>query len=133
MENKKLALYFGLTENVIGVRECLHDWQEEDVIITDGVKTEIYAVFDSTPKNMMVMATMFRMLNTKSSMWCLENFNPQPKDEDEAYDNEELLNFLDILDIMEVMRCNQWTMKKRPRKDFELMLDYMEDMVDRIV
>lgn len=132
MENKRLALYFGLSEEVIGVRECLHDWQEEDVIMTNGVKTEIYAVFESTQENMMVLAKMFMELNTKTAMWCLRNFNTQPADEDEEYDNEELIDFTDFLDIMSVMVCTPWTMKKRQWQDYEKRLDYMEDMVELI-
>ena len=132
MEIKRLALYFGLTDAVIGVRECLHGWQEEDVIVTDGEKTEIYAVFDSTPKNMMVLATMFKTLNTSTSMWCLKGFNPQPADEDEEYDNEELLDFTDFLDLLSVMVCTRWTMKKREWADYEKRLDLMEDMVELI-
>ena len=132
METRKLALYYGVNQEVIGVRECLHDWKEEDVITTDGAKTEIYAVFDSTPKNMMVIATLFKVLNTNTAMGCLRNFNPAPTDEDEVYDNEELLDFNDFLDIMAVLVCTQWTMKKREWADYEKRLDLMEDMVELI-
>ena len=132
METRKLALYYGVYEEVIGVRECLHDWQEEDVINTDGAKTEIYAVFESTPKNMMVIATLFATLNTRTSMGWLKNFNPAPADEDEVWDNEELLDYVNFLDLLSVLVCNPCTMKKREWADYERRLDLMEDMVELI-
>ena len=132
METRKLALYFGVNQEVIGVRECLHDWQEEDVINTDGAKTEIYAVFESTPKNMMVIVTLFATLNTRTSMGWLKNFNTAPPDEDEEWDNEELLDYVNFLDILSVLVCTPWTMKKRQWADYERRLDLMEDMVELI-
>ena len=133
METRKLALYYGVNQEVIGVRECLHDWKEEDVINTNGAKTEIYAVFDSTPKNMMIIATLFTTLNTRTSMGWLKNFNPAPADEDEVWDNEDLLDYTDFLDILSVLICNQYTIKKRQWADYEKRLDLMEECVDYIV
>lgn len=132
MENKKLALYYGVNKEVIGVRECLHDWEEGDVITTDGVKTEIYAIFESTMPNMMTMAKMFCNLNTNTAMWCLKGFNPNPQDEDEEYDNEGILDYTDMLDLLAVMVCTPCTMKKREWADYEKRLDYMEDIVKLI-
>lgn len=132
METRKLALYFGVNREVIGVRECLHDWQEEDVINTDGAKTEIYAVFESTPKNMMIIAAMFATLNTRTAMGWLKNFNPAPADEDEYWDNKELLEYVNFLDLLSVLVCNQHTVKKRQWNDYERCLDYMEDVVELI-
>lgn len=132
MESKKLALYYGETAEVIGVRECLHDWKEGDVITTDGAKTEIYAVFDSTMRNMLLMATLFVTLNTKTSMWCLRNYEPAPADEVEQWDNEDLIEFQDMSDLLSVMVCNTTTVKKREWPDFEKRLDFMEEVVSNI-
>ena len=132
MGTRKLALYYGVYEEVIGVRECLHDWQEEDVINTDGAKTEIYAVFESTPKNMMVIATLFATLNTRTSMGWLKGFDPAPAGEDEYWDNMDLLEYMNFLDLLSVLVCNPCTMKKREWADYEKRLDYMEDMVELI-
>ena len=129
METKKLALYYGVEKEVIGVRECLQGWQEGDVITTDGAKTEIYAVFDSSLKNMLIMATMFMVMNTKTSMWCLRGFEPCPADEDEMYDNEDMIEYTDMIDLLSVMVCNQQTVKKREWPDYDKRLDYMEETV----
>ena len=96
------------------------------------MKTEIYAVFESTLENMNVLATMFRMLNKKTSMWSLKGFIPEPKDEDEELDNEELLDYTNFLDLLAVMVCNPLTMKRKQWPDYDKCLDYMEDMVERI-
>ena len=120
---KKLILYFGITEAVIGVRECLHDWQEGDVITTDGAKTEVYAVFDCTEENMSTLVGMFNHLNTKTAMGPLYKFDPE---------EDELWWFGDDEDIIPRMVCNKYTMKKREWKDYEKMLDYMEECVDQI-
>lgn len=132
MEIRKLALYYGICSEVIGIRECLHDWKEEDVINTDGEKTEIYAVFESTLNNMKVMAKMFRNMNTKTSMSCLKWFNPNPQDEDEQMDNEWVLESTDMLDLMDVMVCTPWTIKKREWSDYKKRLEYMEEMVELV-
>lgn len=132
MENKKLALYYGVDKEVIGVRECLQGWREGDVIITDGAKTEVYAVFDSTMKNMMVMAQMFMTLNTKSSMWCMKGFIENPCDEDELMDDEDLIEYLDFVDLLTVLVCNQYTVKKRVWPEYDKRLDYMEECVELI-
>ncbi len=123
MDCKKLILYFGLTTPVIGVRECLHDWQEGDVITTDGAKTEIYAKFDSTTENMNVLAAMFKELNTNTSSG-LKFFVPEEND---------VTDYYDIHDLLERMVCNQWTVKKRQWSDYEKRLDYMEECVTNIV
>ena len=123
METKKLALYFGLSDEVIGVRECLHSWEEGDVIYTDGVRTEIYAVFNSTEENMAKLLSMFKELNTNTAMGYLKNFDP---DEDETW------MFGDEEDILPYMVCNQNTVKKRVWSDYEKRLDYMEECVELI-
>lgn len=132
MENKRLALYFGVDKEVIGVRECLQGWQEGEIITTDGAKTEVYAVFDSTMNNMMIITQMFMKLNTKTSMWCLKNFNEKPEDVDDVLDNEELLDYIEFLDLLSVLVCNQWTVKKREWSEYEKRLDYMEECVELI-
>ncbi len=132
METRRLALYFGVSNEVIGVRESLHDWQEGDVIVTDGEKTEIYAIFDSTLKNMLLMAALFTELNTKTSMWCLQGFEPHPADEDEMWDNKYLLKYTDFYDLLSVMVCNQFTVRKRQWPDYEKRLDLMEEVVEQI-
>jgi len=132
METRKLALYYGVDEEVIGVRECLHDWQEGDIINTNGAKTEIYAVFDSTLSNMMLITAMFATLNTRTAMGCLSGFDPHPADEDEYCDNEMLLDYVNFLDLLSVLVCNQHTMKKREWADYERRLDFMEEVVDQI-
>jgi hypothetical protein len=124
MDYKKLILYFGLTTPVIGVRECLHNWQEGDVIDTDGAKTEIYAVFDRTEKNMSTLISMFKELNTNTAMGGLKNFDPE-EDEVWMYGEDE--------DIVPYMVCNDNTRKKRQWTDYEKMLDYMEECADQIV
>ena len=133
MKNKKLALYYGVSKEVIGVRECLHDWEEGDVITTDGAKTEIYAVFDSTHENMMVLASMFIALNNRTSMCCLKNFIELPANEDDLCDNEDLINYLDLSDLLSVMICTAWTVKKHQWPDYEKRLDFMEECVERII
>ena len=132
MENKRLALYFGVDKEVIGVRECLQGWQEGEIITTDGAKTEVYAVFDSTMNNMMIITQMFMKLNTKTSMWCLKNFNENPEDVDEVLDNEVLLDYIEFLDLLSVLVCNQCTVKKREWSEYEKRLDYMEECVELI-
>ena len=132
MENKRLALYFGVDKEVIGVRECLQGWQEGDVITTDGAKTEVYAVFDSTLANMVVLATMFMILNTRTSMWCIRGFDESPLCKEDEEDNEDLIDFVDMDDLLSVMVCNKYTVKKRMWPDYEKRLDYMEDMVELI-
>lgn len=123
METKRMVLYYGVTEEVIGVRECMFDWKEGDEIVTNGVKTEVYAVFDSTEKNMTAMVEMFLELNTKTAMSPLRNFDPE-------YDD--LYYFIDFLDLMDYMVCNKYTVKKREWSDYEKRLDYMEDCFAKV-
>ena len=95
--------------------------------MTDGAKTEIYAVFESTLQNMKIIAAMFTVLNTKTAMWSLRGYIPMPKDEDEEMDNEDLLDFMDFDDILSVLKCNKWTVKKREWPSYEKRLDLMEE------
>ena len=44
----------------IGHREHHFDWEEGDVITTDGKKTEIYAIVKNTPDNVELLCDMFR-------------------------------------------------------------------------
>lgn len=69
---------------------------------------------------------------TEEKLQYLRGFIENPEDEDEEYDNEELLDFTDFFDVISVMVCTRWTMKKRQWEDYEKRLDYMEDMVERI-
>lgn len=43
----------------IGHREHHFDWEEGDVITTDGKKTEIYAIVKNTPDNVELLYEMF--------------------------------------------------------------------------
>lgn len=130
MEVKKLALYYGVNQEVIGVRECLHDWEEGDVITTNGVKTEIYAIFDSTMRNMKILAGMFCTLNVATQMGCLKNYTQTHSNEE--LDNEWMFEYNDFFDLLAVMTCTPWTMKKRQWADYEKRLDFMEEMVELI-
>lgn len=125
MEVKKLALYYGITREVIGVRQCLHDWKEGDEINTDGAKTVIYAVFDNTRHNLAVITALFKILNTNTAMWCISKYF-DANDPDDVDD----LEFTDFFDWISVMVCTQQTMKKRVWKNYENRLDFMEAMVN---
>lgn len=43
----------------IGHREHHFDWEEGDIITTDGKKTEIYAIVKNTPENVELLTDMF--------------------------------------------------------------------------
>ena len=124
-----MILYFGLAEAVIGVREHHFGWQEGDVITTNGAKTEIYAIFEPTPNNMLTMVKMFQTLNTRTSMGCLGKLDTT---EGPEYVYEELDFMLDEVNLEEVMVCNNQTAKKYAFKDYEKRLDFMEECVEQI-
>lgn len=43
----------------VGHREHHFDWEEGDTIVTDGKKTEIYAIVKNTPNNVELMEELF--------------------------------------------------------------------------
>ena len=59
---KKFLVYYNEDRELIGMREHHFDWEEGDVITTDGVRTVIFGIFDGTEKNMSLVKRMFNAL-----------------------------------------------------------------------
>ena len=121
MEIQKFVLYYGLDDEVIGVRPYCHDWQEGEVIkdnegcrILEAKDVVIYAVFWNTVENVNILLDMFRELNTATSMKGARYY------------------FEDEPEILDYCRCNKWTMKKRVWGNYEKRLDYMEKATENL-
>ena len=61
-EGKKFLVYYNEAQELIGMREHHFDWEEGDVITTDGVRTVIFGIFEGTKKNMGLIKSMFNHL-----------------------------------------------------------------------
>lgn len=133
MNNEKMVLCYGVDELMIAVRKQHFDWSEGDVINTDGVKTEVYAVFDYNQENMLEMYRMFAELNTPSSMNYIRKWlhNMNVLDEPEYTTLED---WPELIDTLNYMKCTKETIKKRTwGKDYDKCLDYMESCCSQIV
>lgn len=124
----KLVLCYGIEKPHISVRRCLHDWKEGDVINTDGIKTEIYAVFQGTKANLAIMYHMFLNLNTRTSMKWLKML----LDGEEIDDDVNKWEWPDLSDVLDYFKCTKETIKKRIWKDYNKCLDYMEFCVNMV-
>jgi len=131
MNCKKLILFYGLTAPMIGIREHHYDWKEGDELDFRRAKTEVYAVFDVTHENMLKMYDMFKELNTPTSMKGLRCY----LDCEGILDMPEecsLKDWPELQDVLPYMMCNKDTRKKRQWKDYDRMLDFMEECATEI-
>lgn len=61
-ETKRFLVYYNESRELIGMREHHFDWEEGDVITTNGVKTVIFGIFNGTEKNISLVKRMFNAL-----------------------------------------------------------------------
>lgn len=62
MKTKRFLVYYNEDRELIGMREHHFDWEEGDVITTDGVRTVIFGIFEGTKKNLSLVKSMFNHL-----------------------------------------------------------------------
>ena len=59
---KNFLVYYNEDRELIGMREHHFDWEEGDVITTNGVSTVIFGIFEGTKKNLSLVKSMFNHL-----------------------------------------------------------------------
>ena len=64
---KKHLIYYNESLGIIGVREHHFDWEEGEDIMTNGVKTTIFAIFEGTERNLRLANNMMNALSTRLS------------------------------------------------------------------
>lgn len=58
-ESEKFLVYYNKNQELIGLREHYFEWEEDDVITTNGVMMVNFGIFRETEKNMSLMKSMF--------------------------------------------------------------------------
>ena len=126
MATKKFIVYYNEKENIIGYREHHFEWEEGDVIVTNGMQTAIFAIFDGTEKNLRVASNMISVLKRYT-----------PKYKRVSVPNGDIKLSGDFVDdVINIwMNSHEKTVlaNKRVWKNFDAMLDYVEYVVNEVM
>ena len=118
---KKFLVYYNESRELIGLREHHFDWEEGDVITTDGVSTVIFGIFEGTEKNMSLVKRMFDTLR---------KYLPKKKqvrvlDEGFSYTGDW---FEDMMLQLEHSHTELVDVHKKVWKDFDAELDFVDSV-----
>ena len=118
-ETKRFLVYYNESRELIGMREHHFDWEEGDVITTNGVKTVIFGIFNGTEKNMSLVKRMFnalrRHLPKKKSVLVL----------DEGYEYTDDW-FKNMMLQIEHSHTELIDVRRRVWKSFDVQLDFVD-------
>lgn len=122
---KKFLVYYNESEELIGMREHHFDWKEGDTIVTDGVSTTIFGIFDGTKKNLDLMHEMFdtlrKYLPKKKWVRVLDKGFVKTGDPFEDMMNGWIHSHYELVDV-----------KKKVWKDFDAQLDFVDSVFGMI-
>lgn len=118
---KKFLVYYNESRELIGLREHHFDWEEGDVITTDGVSTVIFGIFEGTEKNMSLVKRMFDTLR---------KYLPKKKqvrvlDDGFSYTGDW---FEDMMLQLEHSHTELVDIHKKVWKDFDAELDFVDSV-----
>lgn len=112
--DKKYLIYYNEQKNIIGIREHHFGWKEGDDVITNGVKTTIFAIFDGTANNEEIAYSMMRTLKRYSRVRTTKRIVLTRDDEGTVG-----------IGLLTRTSCKVW-------KSFDAKLDYVDAMVARM-
>ncbi len=125
---KRFLVYYNEGEEVIGLREHHFDWEEGDVITTNGRRTVIFGIFEGTDKNRGLAGWLFRTLRS---------FLPKKKrekvsNEDHEYNCECWLDEEFDFDAIKEERKQFIDAKRQIWKDFDAELDFIDSILAKM-
>ncbi len=125
---KRFLVYYNEGEEVIGLREHHFDWEEGDVITTNGRRTVIFGIFEGTDKNRGLAGWLFRTLRS---------FLPKKKrekvsNEDYEYNCECWLDNEFDFDAIKEERKQFIDAKRQIWKDFDAELDFIDNILAKM-
>ena len=124
-EIKKFLVYYNESRGLIGFREHHFDWEEGDVITTDGVRTTIFGIFDGTEKNLKLASKMIdtlrRYLPKKKWIYVIDKGIKLTGDW-----------FEDALNIMENSHYELVDVRTKVWKSFDAELDFVDEVMSEM-
>lgn len=124
--NKNYVVFYNESKEIVGFREHHFDWEEGDTIITNGVKTTIFAIFRGTEKNLRAASDMIKTIN---------QYMPKYKQVSILNEGVRLTGdvFDDMINVMMNSHLETIQTKKRVWKNFDAMLDFVEHVVNEVM
>ena len=124
-EVKKFLVYYNESRELIGMREHHFDWEEGETIITNGVSTVIFGIFEGTRKNLSLMHRMFNTLRRylPKQKWVRvldDGFRPTGD------------SFSDMFDALIHSHMEMVDVHKKVWRDFDAQLDYVDSIFAQI-
>lgn len=124
-KTKKYLVYYNEGQELIGCRERHFDWEEGDVITTDGVRTTIFGIFYGTKKNLclahLMLETLHKYLPKKKQVRVLDDGFVKTGDPIEYMLNSLVHSHYESVDV-----------HKKVWKDFDAQLDFVDSVFSQM-
>lgn len=121
MTTKKYIIYYNESNNFIGFREHHFDWEEGDDIVCDGIRCTIFAIFEGTEKNLHVASEMIKTIDRY-----------MPRYSYGVARGRAAHNVDNLVDAMEEGRLNFVQTRKRTWKNFDAILDFVDEVLNEM-
>lgn len=121
-EQKEFVVYYNESKNLIGYRERHFDWEEGEDIMTNGVKTTVFGIFDGTDKNMELAHYM---------IVTLKKHEPHYKRVVYAEGVKNVADYIAAIEEGRIpkIKCETLCTTKRVWKDFDAKLDFIDNVM----